>query len=191
MHCSEAQHLIGHVVNVQSCLLIIFQYQPISLRYSWLSVEQPVRIDWVLWYNMALLCSLWLLRMASSEIYIWTSYIPFEGPRLIDFRNSRFDQISWHYDFDHCDPKYSGLMLSSCRVYGYKKFTIFTNFISSTILTIAIETRKNKLYELNDGVSSFKFLNFAQLFTIIIISGLIFGTTPCEDNEYSVYMYSR
>ena len=27
--------------NVQSCLLIIFQYQPISLQYSWLSVEQP------------------------------------------------------------------------------------------------------------------------------------------------------
>ena len=36
-------------VNVQSCLLIIFQYQPISLRFSWLSVDQPIRIDWVLY----------------------------------------------------------------------------------------------------------------------------------------------
>ena len=35
-------------VNIQSCLLIIFQYQPISLLYSWWSVEQPIRIDWVL-----------------------------------------------------------------------------------------------------------------------------------------------
>ena len=40
--------LIGHV-NVQSCLLIIFQHQPISLKYSWLSVEQPIRFDWVLY----------------------------------------------------------------------------------------------------------------------------------------------
>ena len=30
-------------VNLQSCLLIIFQYQPICMQYSWLSVEQPVR----------------------------------------------------------------------------------------------------------------------------------------------------
>ena len=35
------QQLIGHV-NVQNCLLIIFQYQPITLQYSWLSVEQPI-----------------------------------------------------------------------------------------------------------------------------------------------------
>ena len=35
---------IGHV-NVQSCLLIIFQYQPISLQYSWQSVEQPIRFQ--------------------------------------------------------------------------------------------------------------------------------------------------
>ena len=34
--------LIGHV-NVQSCHLIIFQYQPIRLQFSWLSVEQPTR----------------------------------------------------------------------------------------------------------------------------------------------------
>ena len=34
--------LLGHII-VQSCLLIIFQYQPISLQYSWLSVEQPFR----------------------------------------------------------------------------------------------------------------------------------------------------
>ena len=39
---------IGHV-NVQSCLLINFQYKPISLQYSWLSVEQPIRIDWELY----------------------------------------------------------------------------------------------------------------------------------------------
>ena len=32
---------IGHVI--QSCLLIIFQHQPISLQYSWLSFEQPIR----------------------------------------------------------------------------------------------------------------------------------------------------
>ena len=33
---------IGHV-NVQSCPLIVFQYQLISLLCSWLSVEQPIR----------------------------------------------------------------------------------------------------------------------------------------------------
>ena len=38
--------LIRHV-NVQSCLLINSQYKPISLQYCWLSVEQPIRIDWV------------------------------------------------------------------------------------------------------------------------------------------------
>ena len=31
--------------NVQSCPLIIFQYQPISLQYSSLSVEQPIRLQ--------------------------------------------------------------------------------------------------------------------------------------------------
>ena len=30
-------------VHVQNFLLIIFQYDPISLQYSWLSVEQPIR----------------------------------------------------------------------------------------------------------------------------------------------------
>ena len=30
-------------VNVQSCLLSIFHYQLISLQYSWLRVEQPIR----------------------------------------------------------------------------------------------------------------------------------------------------
>ena len=35
------QQLIGHV-NVRNCLLFIFQYQPITLQYSWLSVEQPI-----------------------------------------------------------------------------------------------------------------------------------------------------
>ena len=34
---------------VQSCLLIDNPYKPISLQYSWLSVEQPIRIDWVLY----------------------------------------------------------------------------------------------------------------------------------------------
>ena len=34
----------GHI-NVQSCHLIIFQYQPISLQYSWLIVEQPIRFQ--------------------------------------------------------------------------------------------------------------------------------------------------
>ena len=34
---------------VQSCLLIDNQYKPISLQYTWLSVEQPIRIDWVLY----------------------------------------------------------------------------------------------------------------------------------------------
>ena len=28
---------------VQSCLHIVFLYQQISLQYSWLSVEQPIR----------------------------------------------------------------------------------------------------------------------------------------------------
>ena len=32
----------GHL-NVQSCLRIIFQHQPISLQCSWLSVEPPIR----------------------------------------------------------------------------------------------------------------------------------------------------
>ena len=44
---SRIKIIIRHV-NVQSCLLIIFQDQPISLQYSWLGVEQPIRIDWVL-----------------------------------------------------------------------------------------------------------------------------------------------
>ena len=39
---------IGHAI-FQSCLLIISQHQPISLQYSWLSVEQPIRIEWVLY----------------------------------------------------------------------------------------------------------------------------------------------
>ena len=33
---------IGNV-NVQRCFLVIFQYKPFSLQYSWLSVEQPIR----------------------------------------------------------------------------------------------------------------------------------------------------
>ena len=39
---------IGHV-NVQNCLLIDFQYKPICLQFPWLSVDQPIRIDWVLY----------------------------------------------------------------------------------------------------------------------------------------------
>ena len=35
-------HSTGRV-NAQSCLLINFQYQPISLQFSWLSVEQPIK----------------------------------------------------------------------------------------------------------------------------------------------------
>ena len=44
-----ANPIIGHVQsvqNVQSCLLIIFQHKPISLQCSWLSVEQPITLDW-------------------------------------------------------------------------------------------------------------------------------------------------
>ena len=33
---------IGHV-HVLSCLLIIYQYQPISMQFSRLSVENPIR----------------------------------------------------------------------------------------------------------------------------------------------------
>mgnify|MGYP001792829609 CR=1 FL=1 len=33
---------------VQSRLLIDNQYKLISMQYTWLSVEQPIRIDWVL-----------------------------------------------------------------------------------------------------------------------------------------------
>ena len=36
------------LVYDQSCLLS-FQYKPISFQYSWLIVEQPIRIDWVLY----------------------------------------------------------------------------------------------------------------------------------------------
>ena len=36
--------IIGHV-NVQSCLLSNSKHKPISLQYSWLSFEQPIRID--------------------------------------------------------------------------------------------------------------------------------------------------
>ena len=42
-----ASRWIGQV-NAQSCLLINFQYRQINLQFSWLSVEQPIRIDWVL-----------------------------------------------------------------------------------------------------------------------------------------------
>ena len=45
--------IIGHV-NVQSCLLIIFQYQPISLQYSWLSVEQPIRVVYVVYASLGI-----------------------------------------------------------------------------------------------------------------------------------------
>ena len=36
-------------VNVQSCIPIVTQYQPISLQYSWLAVEQPIRFWRVLY----------------------------------------------------------------------------------------------------------------------------------------------
>ena len=36
--------IIGHV-SVLRCLLINFQYKPISLQYTWLSVNQPIRIN--------------------------------------------------------------------------------------------------------------------------------------------------
>ena len=39
---------IGHAY-VHSCPLINFQYKPISLQYSCLSVERPIRVDWVLY----------------------------------------------------------------------------------------------------------------------------------------------
>ena len=42
MMFASRQNSTGHV-NVQSCLLIIFWYQLVSLQYSWLSVEQPIR----------------------------------------------------------------------------------------------------------------------------------------------------
>ena len=29
-------------INIQGCLLTIYQYQPISLQYSWLNDEQPI-----------------------------------------------------------------------------------------------------------------------------------------------------
>ena len=38
-------------VYVQSCFPIIFQYQPISLQYAWLSAEQPIRV----WLSFMLL----------------------------------------------------------------------------------------------------------------------------------------
>ena len=38
---------INRAHNTQSCLLIIFQYQPIRFQYSCLSIEQPIRY-WVL-----------------------------------------------------------------------------------------------------------------------------------------------
>ena len=38
---------INRAHNTQSCLLIIFQYQPIRFQYSWLSIEQPIRY-WLL-----------------------------------------------------------------------------------------------------------------------------------------------
>ena len=36
--------LVGHV-NVQIYLLIILKYQPVSLQFSRLSVEQPIRFS--------------------------------------------------------------------------------------------------------------------------------------------------
>ena len=47
VQCHTWYLIIGHVI-VQSCLLINFQSKPISLQSSWLSVEQPIRIDGVL-----------------------------------------------------------------------------------------------------------------------------------------------
>ena len=50
LHPGEYILLLLRHVNIQSCLLIIFQYQPISLQYSRLSVELLIQshFDWVL-----------------------------------------------------------------------------------------------------------------------------------------------
>ena len=60
--------LIGHS-NVQSCLLIDFKCKPISLQYSWLSVEQPIRVDWVLYMHH------WQFQINKKTIPMLTLFI--------------------------------------------------------------------------------------------------------------------
>ena len=47
-HWTVIASATGHV-SVQSCLLIIFQNQLISLQYSWLSVGSRPNFDWLLY----------------------------------------------------------------------------------------------------------------------------------------------
>ena len=46
---NKAHGIQKGMFNVQSCLLINFRYTPISLQSSWVSAEQPIRIDWLLY----------------------------------------------------------------------------------------------------------------------------------------------
>ena len=55
----DIYYILGHAY-VQSCLLIIFQYHPISLQFSWLSVEQPNRI----WHGLVLYKHHWEFPIA-------------------------------------------------------------------------------------------------------------------------------
>ena len=41
--CFILEFVVIEHVDIQSCLLIIFQHKPISLQYIWLSVGQPIR----------------------------------------------------------------------------------------------------------------------------------------------------
>ena len=63
-------------VNVQSFLLTNFQYQPISLQFSWLSVEQPIR------FRLSVVYTCTSLRISNT---------------IED--NSNVDMPSWYFRF--------------------------------------------------------------------------------------------
>ena len=91
-------------VNVQSCLLILFQYQPISLLYSWLSVEQPFRCRLSVLY-----ASLWISNTIEDNSNNNTPYVA-----LIIF----YSDHSFHHH-SHCEYFISYLSIDAlARVYG-------------------------------------------------------------------------
>ena len=63
----------------QNVALIIFQYKPINLQYSWLSVEQPIRIDWVLYkHHWEFLINKKIIPMltCTKALMLWNIHVP-------------------------------------------------------------------------------------------------------------------
>ena len=97
---------IGHA-NVQSCVLIYFQYKPISLQYSWMSVEQPIGIDCVLYMHH------WEFPANMKKIPMLT--YPIDEEIVILFENSgwnRFKLNILYFSFSDC-----GELRSDSRAY--------------------------------------------------------------------------